>query len=78
MDDDAKPMRYALLMEQVGSIERIKAYLPGNYEVVGRTAIGGSSTVSILIAGRDSCGWTLDGYVIPRLASGMYYAAEIS
>ena len=29
------------------------------------------------IAGRDVAGWTLDAYVIPRLASGLYFATEI-
>jgi hypothetical protein len=75
---DEKPMRYALLTVDVGRVEQIKAYMPGNYEVVGRTPIGHTNTVSVLIAGRDSSGWTLDDYVIPRLASGMYYAVEIS
>lgn len=70
-------MRYALVKVDVGKVEQLKAYMPGNYEVVGRTPIGGSNTVSVLIAGRDVAGWTLDGYVIPRLASGMYYAEEI-
>jgi hypothetical protein len=34
--------------------------------------------VQFLIAGRDVAGWTLDDYVIPRLASGMYYAEEVA
>lgn len=71
------PMRYALVKVDVGKVEQLKAYMPGNYEVVGRTPIGASNTVSVLIAGRDVAGWTLDGYVIPRLASGLYYAEEI-
>lgn len=75
---EAKPVRYALVTAEAGKQSQIAAYLPGNYEVVGRTAIGGSNTVKFLIAGRDSCGWTLDGYVIPRLASGMYFAEEVA
>jgi hypothetical protein len=74
---DLKPMRYALVSVDIGKVEQLKAYMPGNYEVLGRTPIGASNTVSVLIGGRDSCGWTLDDYVIPRLASGMYYAVEI-
>lgn len=77
IDEAARPMRYALVSVDVGKAEQIKAYMPGNYEVVGRTPIGGTNTVSVLIAGRDSAGWTLDGYVLPRLASGMYYGVEI-
>jgi hypothetical protein len=30
-----------------------------------------------LIEGRDDAGWTLDGYVIPRLRSGNYGVEEI-
>jgi hypothetical protein len=51
--------------------------MPGNYAVLGRTPIGASNTVQVLIGGRDASGWTLDGYVLPRLASGMYYGTEI-
>lgn len=78
MNDDPKPMRYALVTVDVGKVEQIKAYMPGNYEVVGRTPIGASNTVKVLIAGRDRAGWTLHEYVIPRLASGMYWAEEIA
>lgn len=52
--------------------ETVAAYLPGNYTVI-RTS--GSDT---LISGEDVAGWTLDGYVIPRLASGLYFAEEIT
>lgn len=54
------------------SLERIGAYLPDNYTVLvdqeGQT----------LIAGYDYAGWTLDGYVIPRLASGLIWAEEVT
>ena len=49
----------------------VARYLPDNYVAVeddGRT----------LIIGRDVMGWTLDDYVIPRLASGLHTAVEIS
>lgn len=75
---EAKPVRYALVTAEAGKQSQLAAYMPENYEIVGRTAIGGTNTVKFLIAGRDSCGWTLDGYVIPRLASGMYFAEEIA
>lgn len=52
--------------------ETIGSYLPGNYEVIG-TLLNGE----ILIEGEDSCGWTLDDYVIPRLQSGLYGCREI-
>lgn len=49
----------------------VKAYLPSNYQVVG--CHGGVVTVE----GHDRFGWTLDGYVIPRLASGLMRAEEV-
>lgn len=52
------------------TLTRVQAYLPSNYEarIVGD---------EILIEGYDSCGWTLDDYVLPRLASGLIFALEI-
>jgi hypothetical protein len=32
----------------------------------------------VAIEGRDCLGWTLDGYVIPRLMSGLIRAEEIN
>ena len=50
----------------------IANYLPHRYHVVkvedGKT----------YIEGEDFCGWTLDGYVIPRLCSGMFRTVEIT
>jgi hypothetical protein len=61
-------MRYALVASDAGAIA---TYLPGNYRVLG--TVDGQT----VIAGRDQAGWTLEGYVIPRLASGLYFATEI-
>lgn len=72
------PRRYALVSADAGKQDQIAAYMPGNYSIVGRTAIGGTNLVQFLIAGSDVAGWTLDDYVIPRLASGLYFAEEIS
>lgn len=52
-------------------VETIRRYLPSNYEA---ERVGGA----IIIAGQDVAGWTLDGYVIPRLASGLYFAREFT
>jgi hypothetical protein len=49
----------------------IAAYLPARYKVVEVTE------TETIIEGEDCCGWTLDDYVIPRLASGWYFAEEI-
>ena len=43
--------------------ERVDAYMPSNYVTIMHTG-------SLFVIGRDSAGWTLDGYVLPRLASG--------
>jgi hypothetical protein len=56
-----------------------EAYLPANYRVIHEketpdSRIPGSMFV---IAGEDSAGWTLDGYVIPRYASGLIQCEEI-
>ncbi len=57
----------------------IEAYLPSNYRVVGTCPDpnddnGRDGTV---IEGTDNAGWTLDGYVLPRLASGLYFGREV-
>lgn len=51
--------------------EKVARYLPANYEVVAAYSTDDGETV-VLISGKDNAGWTLDDYVIPRLASGMY------
>lgn len=52
-------------------LARVNAYLPDNYGAV-------EVMDSILIVGYDSAGWTLDGYVVPRLASGLIWAEEVT
>jgi hypothetical protein len=49
---------------------QVAPYLPDNY-TVSPNASGGAT-----IIGQDVAGWTLDGYVIPRLASGLHVATE--
>ena len=67
-------MRRALIA--TANVERdltaVAAYLPANYRVVGATPDG------ILIEGEDRAGWTLDDYVLPRLASGLYHGREVT
>jgi hypothetical protein len=58
-----------------------EAYLPGGYEVVGTISTRNSDGrwhEATLIAGHDVAGWTLDDYVIPRLASGLHVALEVT
>jgi hypothetical protein len=63
--------RYALVPAWSGELEPLARYLPGNYRVEARTSFG------VVISGRDSAGWTLHGYVLPRLASGLIAVEEI-
>jgi hypothetical protein len=75
------PMRYALIV--ASGRDNVAAYLPGNYHVLHEE----SATVDdpfakptwrhVVIGGRDDAGWTLDGYVLPRLASGLIGGGEI-
>lgn len=52
----------------------IAAYLPDNYTIVDTSP--NPTGVDVVIEGEDVAGWTLDGYVIPRLASGLFFARE--
>lgn len=64
------PKRYALV-NGARDAEEAARYLPDNYRVIhARDGV-------VVIEGRDVAGWTLDAYVIPRLASGLIAANEI-
>jgi hypothetical protein len=65
-----KHERFARVRGTGISEEAVTAYLPENYEVLA----SGDGWVDI--AGYDNSGWTLDGYVIPRLQSGLYSVKE--
>lgn len=67
------PRRYALIRTTSPDAGRVvAAYLPDNYYV---TYTGDDC---IIVSGDDSSGWTLNDYVIPRLASGNIIAQEIN
>lgn len=75
--------RYALVSLRNDSVETIERYLPGNYSVAGTVELTVDESLLLngkyaVIEGRDKSGWTLDDYVIPRLASGLIVATEIS
>ena len=53
-------------------LETVRAYLPRNYVAQERDNMPG-----VEIIGYDDHGWTLDGYVIPRLASALIAAKEV-
>lgn len=63
-------LQYLTLDDRDALIRRVQRYLPSNYAVTDVTVEG------IVIEGEDRAGWTLDGYVIPRLASGLIRAEE--
>lgn len=52
--------------------ETAAAYLPRNYQVTGE------DDEFVYFQGHDNAGWTLDEYVIPRLASGLIWAEEVT
>lgn len=56
-----------------GKSKEVAQYLPKNFVVLGRTL----DNTGTIIAGVDDHGWTLDKYVIPRLASGMIACEEV-
>lgn len=66
-------LRVAIVGGSGATPEVIAKYLPGNYQVDGIREDG-----MIVISGVDRYGWTLDDYVIPRLASGLYFCKEVS
>jgi hypothetical protein len=68
--DDAR-LRVARVVGGNQELETVSRYLPSNYEA-RRDEDG-----VITIFGHDHAGWTLDGYVIPRLASGLISAEEM-
>jgi hypothetical protein len=63
--------RHAILRGRHNDLHSIRHYLPSNY-------IADSDGNNVFLHGFDVMGWTLDGYVLPRLASGMYYGREIN
>lgn len=73
-------MRTAIVHGRDLNAERLARYLPGNYEIVGQVSPVGiiAGSTAFVIEGVDNAGWTLDGYVLPRLASGGIYGKEIT
>lgn len=71
------PARRALIVLTDGDTpDTITSYLPGNYAVVGLVESPLLSATWVLVEGRDVAGWTLDDYVLPRLASGLRVGFE--
>lgn len=68
-------MRFATV-RNARDAKQLWTYLPLNYVIVGGD-IGTEGKPVYVIAGVDDKGWTLDGYVIPRLASGLIWVEEV-
>jgi hypothetical protein len=71
-----RPTRFAVV-QNARDAKQLRSYLPENYAILGPD-FGDPGRPVYLISGRDSAGWTLDDYVIPRLASGLIWATEIT
>lgn len=78
--------RYALIATTNTTVEAIGAHLPRNYSVIATVphanAIDDSDQSPhcgpcAVVGGEDQAGWTLHGYVLPRLASGLIFGQEI-
>lgn len=63
-------MKQAYIRDRAREVDVIRRYLPSNY-------IAFTWGTGVWIEGNDVAGWTLDGYVIPRLASGGFHAVEM-
>lgn len=78
---DEKPERVAMVTGYSGfrTMDEIARFLPSNYEIADEVIENEDSIYSarMFIRGHDVAGWTLDGYVIPRLASGLIWAEEV-
>ena len=74
--------RVAVVLDDAISEEHVQNYLPQGYTakieyLPGNQAGKTSNAMRIVIRGYDIAGWTLDDYVIPRLASGLIVATEV-
>lgn len=62
------------------SAKQLWAYLPENYAVVASLTLesgqAGCAKTEYLIVGYDDAGWTMEDYVVPRLASGLLWATD--
>lgn len=61
-------MKSAVVLN-TADLEKVRAYLPSNYTA---DLSGGR----VIITGHDDAGWTMEDYVLPRLASGLIFATQ--
>ena len=67
--------RVAKVTSRTTTLSQVRAYLPSGYDAI--EIVSPEAYDTILIVGYDAAGWTLDGYVLPRLASGLIFATEV-
>lgn len=74
------PARFAVV-RGARRVEEVLAYLPDNYGLMESWQEENGprrARLVVVIGGYDRAGWTLDGYVLPRLASGLLAGEEIN
>lgn len=59
-------IRQAKLPGEASRIAVVRSYLPSNF-------VAFTYGNDIVIEGQDEAGWTMEGYVIPRLNSGLFF-----
>jgi hypothetical protein len=76
---DGERHRTAFVYSPLEERATIEAYLPDNYRIMGTFTEddGLGKRTGFVIRGHDEAGWTLDEYVLPRLASGMHFGQEV-
>ena len=57
----------------VAAATKISRYLPSNYGVT-EVLPAADDGFLVIVQGYDNAGWTAEGYIVPRLASGLYPA----
>lgn len=62
--------RHAVVLDDGVGLDEVEPFLPGNYSAKLVDGV-------VMIKGFDKAGWTLDGYVIPRLSSGCIVATPL-
>lgn len=62
--------RIAKVVSKSSSFDTISTYLSANYRAFVADGV-------IHIVGHDVAGWTLDGFIIPRLGSGLHVVEEL-
>ena len=62
--------KQAIIRGMAYDVDVIRRYLPSNYFAF-------TFAHDVIIVGIDEGGWTLEDYVIPRLASGLIWATPV-